>query len=190
MSTPPLHTPAVLIVTHKSHDLLEKCLAQVAEHLPELPVFVYENSGEGYPGRHQLPARYPHVHWTVGSVNVGFAAAVNALAKQAPPDADLLLLNPDARLLGPLTRTRQLIRRPGVAAVAPLMRGSAGAGSQPWDVATRRVSLLRALVAAAGYSEALRGTRFSHLYADQPNESDSVEGYVRGGCLAINRDAW
>ena len=184
------HPLAVLIVTYKSHDLLEKCLAQVSERLPELPVYVYENSGDGYPGREELAARYPHAHWVMGPVNVGFAAAVNALAQHTPPDADLLLLNPDARLLGPLTRTRQLIRRPGVAAVAPMMLDNAGAGSLPWDVATRRRTLPRALVAAAGYSDALRGTRFSHLFARQPAESEAVDGYLCGACLAINRDAW
>ena len=52
------------------------CLASVAEHLPELPVYVYENSGEGYPGREELAARYPAVHWVLGPVNIGFAAAV------------------------------------------------------------------------------------------------------------------
>jgi S-methylmethionine-dependent homocysteine/selenocysteine methylase len=48
---------AVLMVTDGSHDLVEKCLASVAEQLPELPVYVYENSGEGYPGREELAAR-------------------------------------------------------------------------------------------------------------------------------------
>ena len=72
----------------------------IAEHLPELPVYAYENSGEGYPGREELVGRYPGVHWVLGSVNLGFAAAVNALVEHTPSDADLLLLNPDARLRG------------------------------------------------------------------------------------------
>ncbi|WP_029113860.1 glycosyltransferase [Mycobacterium sp. URHB0044] len=181
---------AVLIVTYKSHDLLEKCLAQVGEHLPELSVYVYENSGEDYPGRDELASRHPHVHWVMGRRNLGFAAAMNALVEHVPSDADLLLLNPDAGLLGPLTRTRQLIRRPGVAAVAPLMWDNAGAGSQPWDVATRRRTLIRALVAAAGHSETLRGTPLSHLYRQQPGEQQDIDGYVCGACLAVNRDAW
>ena len=184
------HPLAVLIVTYKSHDLLEKCLAQVGEHLPELPIYVYENSGEDYPGRHELARRHPHVHWVMGRRNLGFAAAMNALVEHVPSDADLLLLNPDAGLLGPLTRTRQLIRRPGVAAVSPLMWDNAGAGSQPWDVATRRRTLTRALVAAAGYSETLRGTPLSHLYRRQPGEQQDIDGYLCGACLAVNRDAW
>src|SRR6478736_345112 len=128
---------AVLIVTYKSHDLLEKCLVQVTEHLAELPVHVYENSGDDYPGREELAARHPDVHWVLGSVNLGFAAAFNALVEHTPPDTDLLMLNPDAALLGPLTRTRELIRRPGVAAVSPMVRDVAGPGPQLWDVATR-----------------------------------------------------
>src|SRR5271166_3950539 len=181
---------AVLIVAYKSHELVEKCLAAVAEHLPELPVYVYENSGEGYPGREELAARYPGVHWVLGPVNIGFAAAINALVEHTPPDADLLLLNPDARLQGPLTRTRELLRQPGVAAVSPLLRDDAGPGPARWDVATRRATLIRLLVSTSGYSDLLRGTRFSHLYARQPTESQSIDGYLSGACLAISRAAW
>ena len=181
---------AVLIVAYKSHELVEKCLAAVAEHLPELPVYVYENSGEGYPGREELVARYPGLHWVLGSVNIGYAAAVNALVEHTPPDADLLLLNPDARLQGPLTRTRELLRQPGVAAVSPLLRDDAGPGPARWDVATRRATLIRLLVSTSGYSDLLRGTRFSHLYARQPTESQSIDGYLSGACLAISRAAW
>lgn len=66
---------AVLTVSYKSHELLEMCLGSVAEHLPELPVYVYGNSGEEYPGREELAARHPAVHWALGPVNIGFAAA-------------------------------------------------------------------------------------------------------------------
>jgi hypothetical protein len=45
---PPL---AVVIVMYKSHQLFELCLASVAAQLPELPVYVCQNSGDGYPGR-------------------------------------------------------------------------------------------------------------------------------------------
>ncbi|ORW38292.1 glycosyl transferase family 1 [Mycobacterium paraense] len=180
----------VMIVTYKSHDLVEQCLASVAEHLPELPVFVYENSGDGYPGREELAARHPGVHWVLGPVNLGFAAAFNALVEHAPADADLLLLNADARLQGPLARTRELLLQAKVAAVSPMVHDDGAPGPARWDIATRRRTLSRALVAAAGYSDRLRGTPISHLYARQPDESESIDGYVGGACLAINRAAW
>jgi glycosyltransferase involved in cell wall biosynthesis/GT2 family glycosyltransferase len=181
---------AVLIVAYECHDLVEKCLDRVAEHLPELPVYVYENSGEGYPGREELTGRYPGAHWVLGPVNLGFAAAVNALVERTPPDADLLVLHPDCRLCGPLTRTRELLHQPGVAAVAPMLNDYGAPGAAPWDIATRRATVIRLLVAAAGYSDSLRGTRFSHLYARQPTESHGIDGYVGGACVAISRAAW
>ena len=180
----------MLIVAYKCHDLVEKCLDSVAEHLPELPVYVYENSGEGYPGREELAARYPGAHWVLGPVNLGFAAAVNALVEHTPPDADLLVLNPDAGFRGPLTRTRELLRQPGVAAVAPRCRDD-GAPVRRRGTSRRAAQrLIRVLVAAAGYSDSLARHPVSQLYARQPNESQSIDGYVGRCCLAISRAAW
>ncbi|WAC92654.1 glycosyltransferase [Mycobacterium sp. Aquia_213] len=181
---------AVLIVTDKNHVLVERCLTSVAAQLPELPVYVYENSGAGYPGREELAARHPAVHWVLGSASLGVGEAFNALAEQVPGDADLLLLNPAAELRGPLTRTRELLREPRVAAVSPMAGAAAASERVPWDLAMRRPTLLRALVAATGHSNALRGTAISPRYAHQPDESETIDGYVDGGCLAISRAAW
>jgi glycosyltransferase involved in cell wall biosynthesis/GT2 family glycosyltransferase len=180
----------VVLVTYKSHHLVEQCLASVAEHLPGLAVYVCENSGDGYPGREELAARHPDVHWLMTRVNLGFAAAFNALVEHTPADADLLLLNADTRVRSPLTRTRELLQQPAVAAVSPTVRGGDEAGPPPWDVARRHTKLIRALVAASGYSNVLRGTPISQLYARQPAESRGIRGYVAGTCLAINRAAW
>ncbi len=192
-SLPSARPLAVLIVAGKNHMLTEKCLASVAEQLPELRVYVYENSGDGYRGREELEARYPAVHWVLGPVHLGVGAAFNALVEHAPSDADLLLLNPAAELRGPLTRTRELLRQPAVAAVSPMARAlgvTAGSGSTPWDLAMRRPTLLRALVAATGHSNSLRRTPISPRYAYQPAESHGIDGYLDGGCLAISRAAW
>lgn len=178
---------AVLIVTGKDHALVEKCLASVAQHLPELPVYVYENSGAGYPGREELAARFPTVHWILGPASLGVGEAFNALVEHAPTDVDLLFLNPAAQLRGPLSRTRALLRQPRVAAVSPMAAASAPA---PWGLAMRRPTLLRALVAASGHSNSLRRTPISPRYDHQPAESDGIDGYVDGGCLAISRAAW
>ncbi|WP_102419003.1 glycosyltransferase [Mycobacterium sp. 4858] len=181
---------AVLIAPDESQDSLQTCLSSVAEHLPDLPVFVYRDSDDGSPGHAELAGRYPAVHWVPGPANPGLAAALNALVDQAPSDTDLLLLKADARLRGPLTRTRELLRRPHVAAVSPLVHDDTAPGRTPWDVATHRLTLLRALVAVAGYSDSLRGTPASPLYAHQPPESRAIQGNLAAACLAINRAAW
>ncbi|MGV7426576.1 glycosyltransferase [Mycobacterium kansasii] len=181
---------AVLIVSCKSHDGLEMCLHSVAEQLPELPVYVYDSRCQGCPGREELAAGHPTVHWVPGPGNRGFAAAFNALVTHTPSDADLLLLNADARIRGPLTRTRELLRRPRVAAVSPMVYDDTAPGGRPWDIAARRETLIRALVAAAGYSDSLRSTPVSPRYSRQPPESKSIEGCLGTTCLAISRAAW
>lgn len=181
---------AVLIVGYQRHDALRVSLDSVAEFLPDAPVLVYENSGEGYPGRAELAAAYPRADWVLAPANVGFAAAVNALVERTPGNADLLVLNPGARLLGPLDRTRELLHGDNVAAVAPMARDDLADGEAPWDNATRRRTLLRALVAATGNDAALRGTPLSPHYGSQPPETSSIEGDLTGICLAISRAAW
>lgn len=179
---PAVRPLAVLIATGDNHDRIDQCLDSVAEHLPELPVYAY--------GRRELAEKYPALHWVSGPTNVASAAAFNTLAEHAPSDADLLLLQSDTQLLGPLTRTRELLRLPHVAAVSPMMRDDTTPGGKPWDIASRRRTLVRALATAAGYPDLLRGAPISHLYAHQPPETRSVDGDLGGGCLAINRLAW
>ena len=90
---------AVLVVAYRSADLLETCLTSVERYLPDAEVHVWDNSGPGHDAVRGLARRMPAVHWYLGGDNIGFAAAVNALASQVP-GRDLLLLNPDAELLG------------------------------------------------------------------------------------------
>ena len=186
---------AILIVAYRSAEKLETCLRSVARHVPHHQVHVWDNSGPDYPQVRRLAEAMPDVHWYLGSENIGFAAAVNRLAAAVPGD-DVLLLNPDAELVGPLTSTLDALREPQVAAAAPMIQpetvNSARASrfsreSRPWDVAHRKLTLLNALCSAAGMAERLRGTFASHLYGSQPTD---VDGYLTGACLIIRRDAW
>ena len=181
---------AVLIVHHDCRDALDACLRSVGEHLPELPVYVHADNAGEIRRREELAARYPKARWVTGPADLGFAAAVNALVEHAPSDADLLFLDAGARLLGPLARTRELLRQPRVAAVAPMAGDDSASGRRPWDVATRRPTLVRSLTAAAERSNSLRGAPVSELFARQPPESQSIDGQLGGSCLAISRAAW
>ncbi|WP_156686554.1 glycosyltransferase [Mycobacterium sp. Marseille-P9652] len=184
-STRPL---VVLIATDCAHQPLDPCLASVAEHLPGIDVYVYLAGEEGCAGE-GLAARHPSVHWVSGPADLGYAAAVNTLVEHVPGDADLLLLDADARLLGPLTRTRELLRRPRVAAVSPLVADDTAPGWAPWDTATRPATLTRSLAEAAGYSNPLRASPLSPLYARRPAERRGL-GHVGSTCVAISRAAW
>ncbi|HEX3785660.1 MAG TPA: glycosyltransferase [Pseudonocardiaceae bacterium] len=181
---------AVLVVSYRRVDLLERCLTSVAKHLGDATVLVWDNHSEHSAEIRELAGEYPTVRWTFADRNLGYAAAVDALAAQVP-GADLLLLNPDAELTGPLTDCRAALAEPGVAAVSPTVSGARTASDAeqepPWDVARRRQTVLRSLVSNAGYAQRLRGKPISDRYAVPPRE---VDGYLSGCCLLISRAAW
>ncbi|WP_196807860.1 hypothetical protein [Mycobacterium sp. 141] len=178
-------------MAYRNANLLRECLAAAHTHLPGIPVYVWDNSGPDYAGADEMTkvvAEYPDVHWYLGSANIGFAAAVNALTREVP-DYDFILLNPDAILQGPLTDTLAAIQCGGVAAASPLTieHDTHSKHRRSWDTAHREQSLSRALVAWSGYATKIRGSRCSDLYERRP---DIVEGYLTGACLAVSRDAW
>jgi GT2 family glycosyltransferase len=189
------HDLAILIVAYRSADKLEKCLVATEQHLPGHQLYVWDNSGPDCPDVRRLAEHMTHIHWFLNSENIGFAAAVNKLAAMLP-QRDMLLLNPDAELLGPLPLTRAAIREPGVAAAAPMVLEEF-VGTQPvpllsskpmpWDIAHRNLTWLNALGETAVRNQRLRGTVMSGLYRSQPSE---VDGYLTGACLAIGREAW
>ncbi|HJP79053.1 MAG TPA: glycosyltransferase [Pseudonocardiaceae bacterium] len=176
---------AVLVVSYRRADLLDACLTSVATHLAGARVLVWDNRSEHSADIRDLATRHPAVRWTFSDRNIGYAAAINALAAQVP-GLNLLLLNPDAELTGPLKRTRTALDGEFVAAVSPTLAEPEG-GERPWDVARRKQTVVRALVGAAGYADRLRGKPLSDRYAAPPTE---VDGYLSGCCLLVNRDAW
>ena len=178
---------AVLVVAYRNPGLLRHCLASVEQYLGDVDVYVWDNSASAESGIDDVVAEFPLVNWYLGSANIGFAAGVNALAREVP-DHDLLLLNPDAVLQGKLSGTFAALRKRGVAAASPLTVDDSSRGrSRPWDVAHREQSLARALMSKSGYSHRFRGHRWSELYRTQPT---AIDGYLTGACLAISRDAW
>lgn len=176
---------SVLVVSYRRADLLARCLTSVREHLPDRPVHIWDNHSDGSTAVRELADAHPDLRWTFSEHNVGYAAAVNALAERTSPD-DMLLLNPDAELTGGVNRCRQALHQPRVAAVSPTVLDHTS-GRQRWDIAHRRQTVLRALVSHAGYAEQLRATPFSDLYPGLPSE---VDGYLTGCCLLVSRSAW
>lgn len=180
---------AVLIVSYRRADLLDRALASVEKYLPDCRVHVWDNRSAGSPDVAALAERRPDVEWTFSESNVGSVAATNRLAAQVP-ECDMLQLHPDAELLGPLLAARAELAQPGVAAVSPTVEDPEG-DREPWDVARRDQGIVRNLVAGAGWARTLRGRpvvgRLSDLYPATPHE---VDGYLAAGCLLVSRDAW
>lgn len=177
-------SPDVLVVSYRRADLLEKALASVRRQLPGSQVYVWDNRSDGSDAVHRLSESWPDVDWSFHEENIGFAAAVNRLAR-ASSSPTFFLLNPDAELIGDLSGCRRALLDPGVAAAAPWMQDGR---HEPWDNAHREPNLVRTLVSYAGWENRLgRRAPLSMTYAEQPHD---VDGYLTGAGLLISRNAW
>jgi len=88
----------IVIVSYKVRDLLRQCLESVfaGDDGLELEAWVVDNdSGDG--SAEMVRNQFPQVRLIVNADNVGFAAAVNQVLRQASGEF-VLLLNPDAEL--------------------------------------------------------------------------------------------
>jgi GT2 family glycosyltransferase len=113
----------VAVVAYGAPDLLAAALAPVAPHLP---VTVVDNSGDPEVRAVALAAGARYVD---PGANLGFGAAVDVVLRmRVRPGADLLLLNPDARidLAGVAALHRALRADSGIAAVGPEQTDDAG----------------------------------------------------------------
>jgi glycosyltransferase involved in cell wall biosynthesis/GT2 family glycosyltransferase len=173
----------VLVVSYRRADLLRRCLDSVHKHLGGCRVLVWDNLSAASTEIRALSSSYPAVEWIFSHRNVGYAAAINGLAAKVD-GADMLLLNPDAELVGPLTAARATLG-PRVAAVSPRVLDPRG--GPDWDVARRKQTVLRSLVSHSGYGKRLRGRAVSDYYRDAPRE---VDGYLSGCCLLVSGAAW
>ncbi len=99
---------AVLIVSYRRADLLERALASVDKWLPEAPVHVWDNASSGSPQVRELAAKRPDITWTFSEFNLGYIAAMNRLMAQVP-DATSCSSTPtpssSARSPGPARRS-------------------------------------------------------------------------------------
>lgn len=129
-----MRTPAVVVVAYHAPEMLQQALSSLP---PELPVFIVDNSSSA--AVQAVAVECGATYDDPGS-NLGFAAGVNrgvALLSVDLPEADVLLLNPDAVLPSGAVEvlSRELHAKPRRAAVAPALLDPDG-GSQravwPW----------------------------------------------------------
>ncbi|WP_431835795.1 glycosyltransferase [Cellulomonas sp. Y8] len=119
----PAGDPEVVVVAYGAAELLARALAPVAG---ALRVTVVDNSGDPEVRR---VAEAAGARYLDPGANLGFAAAVNLGVRTARPGADVLLLNPDARVdpAGVRALHRALRAAPDLAAVGPAQVDDDGA---------------------------------------------------------------
>lgn len=118
----PLPLLAVIIVTYNSAEVLPGALDSLAaglEGIEDYIVYVVDNASVD--NSVALAAAHP-IRPTVIQTrrNGGYAAAINAATAQLPPNADMLVLNPDIRLLpGAVKPLVERLRSPKVGVAVP-----------------------------------------------------------------------
>lgn len=176
----------VLTVNYGGPEKLERCLAGVREHLPDAQIRVWDNRSSRTDEVRRFAEQYPDIDWVFSEEGIGFSAAMNRLVARS--DHDTLMINSDALLTGPLTRTREALHSgERIAGVTPTVIDPTG-HTERWDIAHRRQTILRLWLNFAGYAPRLR--RFpmlSDLYPEPPHE---VDGYINPCAMVISRDAW
>lgn len=146
---------AAVIVTYNSAAVLPgllDSLSQGFEGVPHREVIVVDN--DSHDGSADLALAHPISAKVIRmGRNAGYAAAINAAAAQLSPDADLLILNPDIRLLRGCGRVlRERLSDPSVGIVVPQILDEDGSYA---------TSLRREPSLVTGWSDALLGTRLA-----------------------------
>jgi N-acetylglucosaminyl-diphospho-decaprenol L-rhamnosyltransferase len=117
---------SVLIVGFHTYDEINRCLASIEAHEPDIEVIVVDHDADAGQGR-ELTAAHPRITYDPRSENRGFAAGINRAARRATQPL-LLILNPDVELRGPVVGTLAacLNSHPRAAIVGGLVRESDG----------------------------------------------------------------
>jgi len=198
MDTPDL---SIIVVSWNTRDLLDDCLASLAEATAGLvtEVLVVDNdSRDGTPA--MVAARHPAVRLLETGTNLGFTRA-NNLALGVARGARILLLNPDTvcppRSLA--TLCARLDALADAAAVGPALVDAAGCAAASWGDFPAVWHHWRSLVDPAlrwlprRWREPGLGRTAASL-PDRPDRRDAATGavavdYVKGACLLLTRRA-
>lgn len=181
---------AVLIVNYKSYSHLATCLESLGAALgPHDEVVVVDN--ESQPDALQsVCKRHPQVRFVAVADNLGFAAGVNLAARQTSARY-LLLLNPDAQVLGPLVWTLEgyADAHPDVAVVAPRIENADGTVQPsarrdpgPTTIFGARSAWLTRVFPNNWFA----AHNFMGLNAMGPRDVD----WVTGACLMVRREVF
>ena len=113
---------SVLIVGFHTYDEIERCVASIETHEPDIEVIVVDHDADPVRGR-KLSASHPRITYEPCTENRGFAAGINRAARRATSRL-LLILNPDVELRAPIVTTLAacLASHPNAGIVGGLVR--------------------------------------------------------------------
>ena len=185
-------TGSILIVNFNSGPLLARCLASIADQIPDARVVVVDNASvddseraaEG-PSDRLMLVRNPR--------NAGFARAVNEGMQQATGEW-VMLLNPDCQLMPEAVERleAELIARRECAIVAPRIEDEDGGiqGNARGDPTLLTGLFGRTTLLTRLFPRSRVARRNVRLDLAQAGTSSVEVDWVSGACMMVRRAAW
>lgn len=117
---------AAVIVNYHAYEAVDGCLRALERFEPAVARVVVDHATDAGQAA-SLRARHPGTRVLATADNPGFGAGVNRGARDAPA-ADILVINPDAVIEGPMVAALHEVLRahPDVAVVGPMVRDADG----------------------------------------------------------------
>ncbi len=191
-----------IIVTYNSEAHIEECLASIPAE--PIEIIVWDNASQDRSVEFARRVNDSRIRIIEHDSNLGFGAAVNAAARQAKSGSELLLVNPDARML---ENTAALLvkelAQADVGAVGAGMRSASGSalissGDEPSAITEIAVRYLPMSI-KHGYLmnwilRALHKVRIpiplAGYLAGRMTDATVTVDWACGFCLLIRRTAW
>lgn len=178
----------MVIVTHNSADHIVGCLDSIAadsRSAARCSVYVVDNGSSDQTVA--LAGAHPIDPTIISQENLGYAAGVNAgIAAAGPEHGDVLVLNPDVRLIGnALERLCMALESPGAGIAVPRMVDGEG---QLLFTLRREPTAMRAIgEALLGGRRAARFPRLSEVVTDPSSyEGPTVADWSTGAAMLIS----
>jgi len=181
-------TVTVVIVGYRAYPELQQCLASLARHEPDAAVVVIDHAADPQQAA-RLAEAFPRVTYRPTPANPGFAAGVNAAAREAR--GHLLLVNPDCELTMPLIQPLAAIldARPRAGVVGGLVRepdGTVQASARRFPDATTGLA-----GRTSWLSKVLPGNPLTRRnLTTAPAEGVCQVDWVSGALMLIRREAF
>ena len=180
-----MRTAAAVVITHNSEDVVEGCLAALAEFAPDFEVVVVDN---GSSDRTVGLARRNGAKVMANEGNRGFAAAANQGFSCTRAET-VLLLNPDTWVRTPLTDLVEACGEHGMS--TGQLTDQAGTTQTGFSI-RRFPTATNLVLELLGVNRLWRGNPWNrkYRYLDRDLSEDGPAEQPAGAFLMIRRDVW
>ena len=176
---------SIIIVNFNGGVHLQRCLASLAEHPPQLPAEVIVVDNASTDGSTAVVAQFPDVHLLTLVRNLGFSAGNNAGIRASSGELILLLNNDTLVQAGALdTLISRLEAHPRAGVAGPRLVNGEGRTELSFGPMISPIGELRQKVVQSLYD---RGVGLATRWVERRTRREHFVDWVSGACLLVRR---